>query len=181
MPCKQHAPKTPEHRAKISLTLSGRVLSLEHKIKLSKAARGKKLPIRSLEHCAKLSAWAKGRVLSDEHKSSISQGVKASYERDPQLAQRRIDVLWQIRGPTSLEYALQMLLESAEFKYEAQTRFENRVVDFWVPSHKLVFEADGVFWHQDKERETLRDQYLQERGALAVIHLDDTDLNQWRK
>ena len=74
-----------------------------------------------------------------------------------------------------------MLLESADLDYEAQVRFGRYLVDFWIPSHRLVFEADGMFWyhHQDKEREALRDAYLREREVLSVVHLDDKDLENW--
>ena len=52
---------------------------------------------------------------------------------------------------------------------------------FWVPSHGLVFEADGEPWHtwveQTKpEYSVRRDQYLKERGIKAVIHLTPLDL-----
>ncbi len=82
------------------------------------------------------------------------------------------------KGPTSLELALRRLLTSAGFDFEEQVRFGHCVVDAWVPSHRLVFEADGMFWyhHQDKEREARRDAYLMRRGVAAVVHLDDCDL-----
>ncbi len=85
------------------------------------------------------------------------------------------------KGPTSLEFALQMLLESAGLEFEAQVQFGTCVVDAWVPSHGLVFEADGMFWyhHQDKAREARRDAYLMRQGVTAVVHLVDEDLESW--
>ena len=113
----------------------------------------------------KISLTKQGKFLSEDHKQKIAAGIA-----------RRC---W--KQPTSLEYGLQLLLESAELEYEAQVRFGRYVVDFWVPSHGLVFEADGIFWHQDKEREVLRDSYLQKRGIIEVVHLDDEDLELWRE
>ena len=85
--------------------------------------------------------------------------------------------------PTNLEYALQMLLEDAGFEFEAQKRIGQCVVDAYVPSRNLVFEADGQFWyhHQDKEREAKRDEKLLKSGVMAVIHLTDADLDPWAK
>jgi len=82
------------------------------------------------------------------------------------------------RGPTSLELVLRGLLQTAGFEFEEQVRFGRYVVDAWVPSHGLVFEADCSFWyhHQDKEREARRDAYLVDRGVVAVVHLTEDDL-----
>jgi very-short-patch-repair endonuclease len=83
--------------------------------------------------------------------------------------------------PNGLELALHRLLCGAGFEFDEQIRFGRYVVDVWVPSHGLVFEADGVFWHRDKEREAGRDAYLMERGVVAVVHLTDDDLEPWRE
>ena len=53
------------------------------------------------------------------------------------------------------------------------------MVDAWIPSHNLVFEADGPF-HNDPKRELLRDKYLREKNIIAVIHLTLTDLDGWK-
>ena len=81
---------------------------------------------------------------------------------------------------SSLELALCQLLQIAGFDFQEQVRFGRYVVDAFVLSHGLVFEADGMYWHhhQDKEREAYRDAYLVDRGVVAVIHLTDDDLGQ---
>ena len=83
--------------------------------------------------------------------------------------------------PTSLEQALDLLLQDAGLEYESQVRFGRYIVDAWIPSHNLVFEADGMFWwnHKDNDREQRRDRYLVDKGVIAVIHLTDEDLNPW--
>ncbi len=85
------------------------------------------------------------------------------------------------RGPTNLEYALQMLLEDAGIDFEAQRRFGRYIVDVYSKDRNLVFEADGSFWnhHKDTNRERRRDEYLIDRGVSAVIHLDAHDLDPW--
>ncbi len=171
--------------------------------------RGRKTGPLSVEHRAKISATNKrlgikppsslGRKQSDEAKAKIraanlgrkitwSDRTDRSYTRDPEW-RRKVAIgvakahargdFW--RGPTSLEYALSHLLQSAGLEYEAQVRFGRYVVDFWVPSHNLVFEADGSFWnhHKDAAREATRDSYLRNKGALAVIHLNEIDLDGW--
>lgn len=81
--------------------------------------------------------------------------------------------------PTKLEYALQLLLESANYEYEAQKPLADRVVDFFVSSHNLVFEADGEYWHRDKTSERKRDSQIISAGVSAIIHLEEKDLDPW--
>jgi len=70
------------------------------------------------------------------------------------------------------------LLGEAGFDFDEQVNFGRYTVDAWIPSHQLVFEADGMFWfhHQDQAREAKRDAYLIAHGALAVVHLRDDEL-----
>ena len=146
-------------------------------------------------------AWNKGQkglqTRSMEYKERKSAQMKAfwSLNRDKLLEARKhvdreaaaikmhITVQKNLleRRPTSLEYALQMLLEDAGLDYKAQQRFGKYVVDMYVETHNLAFEADGQFWfhHQDRERETRRDEYLLDRGPVAIIHLTDDDLQPW--
>jgi len=56
------------------------------------------------------------------------------------------------RAPTSLEYALQMLLEDAGLSFEAQRQFGRYIVDAYVADGNLVFEADGQFWYWHKDK-----------------------------
>lgn len=81
------------------------------------------------------------------------------------------------RYPTDLELALRRLLSEFPEVIE-QKRFGRYVVDAWIPSHGLVFEADGMFWywHQDTAREARRDAYLLRHGVTAVVHLIKEDL-----
>lgn len=57
-----------EHKQKISESLTGRTISDETKLKISKAHSGK---ILSEEHCKKLSESHKGKPLSEENKTNI--------------------------------------------------------------------------------------------------------------
>jgi very-short-patch-repair endonuclease len=79
-----------------------------------------------------------------------------------------------------MEKALAWVLDQGGLVYEKQKRFGRCVVDFWLPDEQLVFEADGDFWHQDKEKEARRDEYLTQRGALAVVHIRTKDLRSVR-
>ncbi len=160
---------------------------------------------RSEESKQKMGAWERPRALGIAIGNAL-RGKKFSEERKNKLRYIQQNRTWKTgprteRGrlkiaemrakeiaegkysfwspPTSLEFALDLLLQSADLSYQAQKQFGRYVVDAYVPEHNIVFEADGAYWHQDKKKEHLRDEYLINRGVLAVIHLTEQDLNSW--
>ena len=165
----------------------GRVLSLDTRVKMGAAQMGRK---HSLETKAKMSATRLGRKFSEEHKASISRARKGNPNWQISIEGRGRIALASARRliehgfpwlPTSLEYALQLLLEDAGLEFEAQKRFGRYIVDVYVPELNLAFEADGQFWHwhKNKKREAKRNESLLQSGVAAVIHLDDEDLDPW--
>lgn len=111
------------------------------------------------------------RRFPSETRAKIAASVAEAYRRGDYRNQR-----------TWPELALRNLLQTADFEFKEQVRFGRYVVDAWVPSRGLVFEADCSFWyhHQDKEREAKRDAYLVARGVIAVVHLTESDLRDLR-
>lgn len=79
-------------------------------------------------------------------------------------------------NPNRLERALYRLLEGAGLSFIREQWMGHYRVDAFVPSHNLVFEADGAYWHQDQRREAWRDRVLRHLGVAAVIHLSEGDL-----
>jgi very-short-patch-repair endonuclease len=60
-------------------------------------------------------------------------------------------------------------------EFERERRFGVYHVDAYVPSHNLVFEADGE-WGHSPARDAARDRYLVRGGVVAVIRLVRDDL-----
>ena len=149
---KMRGPKTTEHKHAISQGRLGMKFSDNHKENMSRVRIGKPT----------------GRVFTENAKRLIAEG------RSRWLAEQGFP--WP---PTNIEYALQMLLESARFGYEAQKQIGRYIVDFFVPEDNIVFEADSEFWHNDTEREQIRDEYLTDKGVVAVVHLNENDLAPW--
>lgn len=169
-----------ESRAKLSATRRGRQLSGMYVSGHRSWWKGKRL---NAEHRARISAGLKGHIRSVEHlehqrEAQLRASTPEVRAKQAEAAARNHAAGIYFRGPTSLELALRGLLQTAGLEFEEQVRFGRYVVDAWVPSHGLVFEADGSFWysHKDKEREARRDAYLMNRGAIAVIHLTEEDL-----
>ena len=122
----------------------------------------------------RVAKWAKklkGRNFSAEHRARLGEAMVV-----------RLTNGWP--SPTNLEWALQLLLEDAGFDFETQKRFGRYAADMWVSSHALVFEADGSFWHKQREKKypgyhAKRDAFLLSKGVKAVIHLTEYDLDPW--
>ena len=168
-----------------------RVFSKEHRLHLREAALRRKYPNNWAEQCR-----TKQQGVYDQLPKKVKEKISRSGTRHSEATKQQMSL--SHRGMiythkksclcafhsipvTVLEYALQMLLEDAELEFEAQVRFGRYTVDSYVSSRNLVFEADGSWYHQDKEREQKRDNYLIEKGALAVVHLDEHDLEPWRE
>ena len=109
--------RTATARAAISAALRGHVLSVKGRAKLSVSHTGLASSIRT--------------------RTKIAEGV----------ARARANGAYQQDGPTDLELALRKLLQTAGFEFEEQVHFGRYVVDAWVLSYRLVFEADGHPWH----------------------------------
>jgi len=52
-------------------------------------------------------------------------------------------------GESSLEGIVREYLEKLGYSFETQVQFERYVVDFLLPQHKRIIEADGEYWHRD--------------------------------
>ncbi len=175
------------------LKITGQAFSDEHlaKLKTSNRVPWNKGLTLGPEYRAICSESHKGKTLSTEHRKSISKATKGRPGKTipPEIREKiAISVARYITRWTPTvtwpEQALAMLLGSAGLEFVTQKRFGRYIVDAWVPSYSLVFEADGNYWHRDRqgaqERDAKRDEYLLLKGVTAVIHLGENDLEGWR-
>ena len=182
--------RTAYHKRRISEGLIAKYQSdPSYRVKNSLARKGRPGGMLGKKHTAetrkKMRAARKGAIRpkhSEAAKAKIKAGQLCWWEAHPearqQMAERVAIRFSQWPGePTNLEINLYWLLDVAGVSCEPQKRFGRYVVDAYVPSHQLVFEADGKYWHQDIERQKRRDAYLLGNPLVqAVIHLDDKDL-----
>lgn len=82
------------------------------------------------------------------------------------------------RHPTNIEIAVETLLLELGIDFVAQHRIGRYVVDFHVPSRRLVIECDGEYWHslpEAVEKDARRDLYLANCG-YRVIRLKEREI-----
>jgi len=73
--------------------------------------------------------------------------------------------------PTSIEIIVEQLLQALDIPYESQWAMGRYIVDFYIPSKRLVIECDGEYWHSKPEaqaRDARKDAYLQQKGYTIL-------------
>ena len=155
-------------------------IRLFNKLSPNRAMLGRTHSLKTRE---KMRVAALGRTHTPETRAKLADasrkhtGWHHSSETRKKQAEATARYISQYPSPkTSLEYALARLLTKAGFEFEEQKKFGRCVVDAYDPENGLVWEADGTYWHQDKNHEIKRDNYLLSQGVAAVIHLTEEDL-----
>jgi len=122
-----------------SKTLRGRKKSPEHKAKIAAALKGK---IRTPEHCAKISIASRLNRCG-HHKRTPEMRAKMSASTIKSIAAKGADS----RKNTSIEREMQRQLSLLGVQYVSSCPVAGFLVDIYIPSHGIVIECDGCFWH----------------------------------
>lgn len=65
---------------------------------------------------------------------------------------------------SKIEELLVGIFEKFGVTFEREYKIGPYYADIFIPQGKIVVECDGEEWHQDKERDRRRDEYMQKRG-----------------
>lgn len=156
--------------------------------KVSIAQRGRAPSASALVNLAKGRTWAKGRTkencpvvaarsisIANAHRGRSnpehSARLKALFTAHPEkhvnaiLAKKT-----KGRGYTHIEKCVSKHLDNLGVTYAFNARIGTKWPDFSIPSHSLLIEADGEYWHRDAEKERTRDEYLKSLG-WKILHL----------
>lgn len=69
------------------------------------------------------------------------------------------------------EREFKKLLKELGVKFEVQKIISNKIFDFYIPEHNLLFEIDGDYWHGNKEK-FKKLNGLQKKAANNDIYKD---------
>jgi len=72
-------------------------------------------------------------------------------------------------GKTWIETRMGEVLAVAGIDAEYNHNVGNKWLDYAIVDEKIAIECDGEYWHKDKEKERLRDEFLEVRG-WTVLH-----------
>lgn len=100
-----------------------------------------------------------------------SKWLKAFYKENPHLHPNAVvGRKTKGHGYTYIEKAVSDWLGELGIDAKFNYRIGSKWADFALLDRRLIIEADGERWHQDKEKEAARDKYLNARG-WQVLHL----------
>ena len=125
--------------------------------------------------------WEEG-IYGEEYRQLLSDIAKKRWA-DPEFKERAKQWLNKLPSPTNLESKLFSFLCSLfPFGWIYREYYIGRYrIDFAIPSLKLVFEADGDYWHsraKDIERDNKRDKWLESQG-WTVERYNESWLKKW--
>ena len=191
-------PLSEEHKKNIGESLKGHKVSEETRKKISEGNKGKTM---SEEARKNMSEGRKGMKLSEEHKRNVgkaSKGKKHSEESRKNMSEARKGIKfsekhkrslseWHIEHPnkkfkdTSIELKVEAELIRRGINFQKQVPLcKIAIVDFYLPEHRIVIQADGDYWHNRqgrKERDAMQDAVLTFNG-LNVYRFWEHEINE---
>ncbi|MFW6246745.1 MAG: DUF559 domain-containing protein [bacterium] len=78
---------------------------------------------------------------------------------------------------TWIEKRMSVLLDKIGIDYIFQYPILKYDVDFAIPSLRIVIECDGEYWHQDKEKDRIRQERIEKEGWF-VLRFTGRTINQ---
>lgn len=129
---------------------------------------------------ASRSGFLKGRKMGDEAKARMSESARRRWDNlQGEAWDRQMAHLKNIQRPTSIENILVDILLCDFPEVLREEPFGRYTVDAYLPHpYHLAFEADGVYWHRDRERDVRRDKILLEEHGLIVIRFSERELKE---
>jgi very-short-patch-repair endonuclease len=117
--------------------------------------KGKKLPV----------------VWTEERRKSKSEEKKKLYREHPEAHPNRK----LANNKTKMSYPEKLVyekLEDLQISFEHQKKIGKRYVDFYLIATNTIVEVDGERWHQDAEKDRLRDEEIRFIvPETKIIHL----------
>ncbi len=211
-------PRSEEHKRKISESNKGKKQTEETKIKISESNKGRNLgktfeeqfgeekSKKIKEKMKKNHKGLLGKHHSEETKSKLSivhKGIKHTEEAIEKIKKARLNQIFP-KKDTSIEIKIQNFLKLLGIEFF--THFYIKEIehkyrcDIFIPSMKLVIEADGDYWHANpkiyseeilnekqkwkREMDELRTQELIEKGfkvlRLWEFEIKEMDINNFQ-
>ncbi len=164
-PHKSPPPRSEEHKRNIGLGNKGKIVSKKSRIKISESNKGRNLgktfeeqfgeekAKKIKEKLRKNHKGMFGRHHSEETKNKLSiahKGIKHTEEAIEKIKKARLNQIFPIKD-SSIEIKIQNFLK--QLGIEFFTHFYIKEIehkyrcDIFIPSMKLVIEADGDYWH----------------------------------
>ena len=175
------AMKNPEVRAKMSLWQKGKPGRKKTQEEIEKI-RDTSIKIKSGQRLVNLGISTRFREGFDPRRTGFTKGYKATelHKRRNSEAKKRLFTERPEKHPNYIMAQKGFVSKPQKKLYESICRIfpkdivfmehpvriskTTRYIDVAVPIFNLGFECDGGYWHQDPEKDRLRDLELQKEG-----------------
>jgi SPP1 gp7 family putative phage head morphogenesis protein len=111
-------------------------------------------------------------------KEKAQEALRIVYQKFPEKRlNARMARLRCSGNMTWIEKRMADLLDRIGIEYISQYPILNYNADFVIPSLRIVIECDGEHWHQDKEKDAIRQKRIEDEGWF-VLRYTGTKINQ---
>lgn len=118
------------------------------------------------------------RLNYPESRAKLALVTNTPYQRmrSSQRIRRTMQKMSQNGFTSSLELFVADVLNGLHINYIQQYSIDRFCVDFALPDYNIVIEADGEYWHQDKEKDDERQRIIESYG-WQVIRFSGSQIN----
>lgn len=117
-------------------------------------------------------AWAAGANPHVGMKRTVEQRERMSASMRDRGVVNHLAAWRRHNGGTSIERDVMGWLDGRGVAYRHNWPVGDLFVDFWLPEHGEVVEADGAYWHRDQTRDIARDRRIRETlPGARILHL----------
>ena len=125
------------------------------------------------------------RMKEVQNRPEVQEGRRKALKKswkDPEIREKRCQgwARWKRRlrkEGSSIERSMAQALESCCIEAQPQFPIAGYLLDFAIPALKLDIECDGEYWHQDKAKDRVRDEALQELG-WTVLRFSESSIQE---
>lgn len=106
---------------------------------------------------------------SEHHSKHMKQYLKEHPEKHPNF------IMAQKGHMTKIEKSIGEVLQSLGLNVIFNYPIDGYFIDWAIPSLKIGIECDGAYWHQNKQRDSLRDKKIEKFG-WTLLRLKESEI-----
>lgn len=154
-----------------------------HKKQVKKTCQNCKSPVNARlcetkkKFCSQKCLWSFGRAVKNCLFCNKTFVVKKSVSRKFCSKQCFFSAGIIIGNETDIEKILRLALEAKNIPHEKQYKIGKNFVDFAILSSRLVIEADGEYWHRNKDKDAQREKIIKSQG-WRILRFSGTQIKK---
>ena len=116
-----------------------------------------------------------------EWKNKISIKAKLRHKNRPELSQKQREYMLNggaaiasagIKNPSKPQVEIFEMIKNLGYNTKLNHPCLNYSIDIAIPDLKIAIEYDGSYWHQDKEKDRIRQENIEKEGWKVIRYVD---------